>query len=38
MGNAIKFTYQGHIGVKLLYNKDDGMLTCDVQDTGLGIK
>jgi len=36
MGNAIKFTYTGHIGVKLSF--DDGWLSCDVEDTGLGIK
>jgi signal transduction histidine kinase len=36
MGNAIKFTYQGYIKVKLV--ADDGILICDVEDTGLGIK
>ena len=36
MGNAIKFTYTGHIGVKLTFN--DGWLSCDVEDSGLGIK
>ena len=38
MGNAIKFTYQGHIKVKLDWEHHDSMLICDVEDTGLGIK
>ena len=36
MGNAIKFTYHGHIGVKLFL--EENVLNCDVSDTGIGIK
>ncbi|MBU2172677.1 MAG: PAS domain S-box protein [Gammaproteobacteria bacterium] len=35
LGNALKFTQQGHVLLRMDYR--DGMLVVDVQDTGIGI-
>jgi len=35
VGNAIKFTHHGYVRVLLRYN--DGVLTVDVEDTGIGL-
>lgn len=38
LGNAVKFTHQGHISVKVtLLKEDPGMLEFTVTDTGIGI-
>jgi two-component system sensor histidine kinase/response regulator len=37
VGNAIKFTDQGHVLVEIDRGGDDGMLRCAVRDTGVGI-
>jgi signal transduction histidine kinase len=36
LGNAIKFTYKGHIIVNIDFQ--DGVLLSEVQDSGIGIK
>lgn len=36
LGNAVKFTQVGQINIRLLYT--DGMLQCEVTDTGIGIE
>ncbi|TNV82447.1 hypothetical protein FGO68_gene11116 [Halteria grandinella] len=38
IGNAIKFTYEGHVNVILTFNSTTNKLTCHVEDTGLGIQ
>jgi two-component system, sensor histidine kinase len=40
MGNAVKFTSRGQVVLNVSYEQDDnaGLLTFDVQDTGVGIE
>ena len=38
LANAIKFTYNGHIKVKVGFNNDQKELVFKVEDTGIGIK
>ncbi len=37
VGNALKFTNEGHVNVSLAYNAADHVIRCDVVDTGIGI-
>ena len=37
IGNAIKFTEEGEVCIKLNYHQDSKLLTIDVADTGIGI-
>ncbi|MEZ4527534.1 MAG: PAS domain S-box protein [Desulfobacterales bacterium] len=37
MGNAIKFTSQGHVTVRIEYAEEDSRLSVSVEDTGSGI-
>ncbi|WP_117236353.1 ATP-binding protein [Vibrio maerlii] len=37
VGNAIKFTQQGHVLIKVSLNKNRGILNLSVHDTGIGI-
>ncbi|MBS0361519.1 MAG: response regulator, partial [Proteobacteria bacterium] len=37
IGNAVKFTAQGHVGLWLDYDAASGALFCEVSDTGPGI-
>ena len=41
LGNAVKFTHQGHIRLAVNYNHDggdEGKLAIEVEDTGIGLK
>lgn len=38
IGNAIKFTYEGKISLKINYDKSKSQLVCCVEDTGIGIE
>lgn len=38
VNNAIKYTAEGNIKIDISFNRGEGKLRCEVQDTGMGIK
>lgn len=38
IGNALKFTFRGHVLIKLEYSTDSDWLITSVEDTGIGVK
>jgi len=39
VGNALKFTYKGHIKIKVfIVPEEKGLIKIEVEDTGIGIK
>lgn len=38
MGNALKFTFNGSITVKISFEKITSTLISEIEDTGIGIK
>lgn len=38
LGNALKFTFNGEVKVKVNYTENNDLITTSVQDTGIGIK
>ncbi len=37
LGNAVKFTYHGHVSVDMDFDAREETLSCTVKDTGIGI-